>query len=435
MAGAAPDVLARDEPGTAGELDTYGILILDALGKQSLTSARSLGRAGIRVALGESVGQYSARPQPPSWRSRYCSRAVALPDYNSDPAAYIDAIIAFVSDHSVKVVLPTGDASITMLAAHRERFAKLDCTLVLASDAALEIANDKNRTLEVASRLGIAYPRSVQINGVEDLRVAEAEFGYPFVLKPTISWTGRAEQRVYPVEVVDEADAADRTARFLATGCEVLAQQFASGRREGVTLFMADGEVLASCGAAALRTVPPLGGVSAMRESIPIPHELLDASVRLVTAIGLEGPCEVEFRRDASGRPLLMEVNARLAGTLENASQSGVDFPLIIWQWATGQPVQPVQDYRIGVRTRWLGGDLRWLFANILRPSRLGRVPTTRALWQFASEFARTRHYDYIDRHDIRPALAEMQDTVAFARNQWAKRKQRSDDRKTSVTV
>ena len=435
MAGASPDVLALDEPRTGGELETYDILILDALGKQGLTSTRSLGRAGIRVAVGESVGQYSSRSQPPAWKSRYCARTVALPDYNSDQLAYVEAIIAFVGRHRVKVVLPTADPSITMLAAYRKRFAELDCTLVLASDAALEVANDKNRTLELASKLGIACPKSIQINGVEDVRVAEAEFGYPFVLKPTISWTGQAERRVYPVEVIDEADAVDKAARFLATGCEVLAQQFASGRREGVTLFFADGQVLAICGAAALRTCPPLGGVAAMRESIPIPREMLDASVRLIAAIGLEGPCEVEFRRDASGRPLLMEINARLVGTLENASKSGVDFPLIIWQWATGQPVEPALTYRTGVRTRWLGGDLLWLFSNILRPSHLERVPVARAIWQFTSEFARTRHYDNIDRRDMWPAVASVQDTVIFARKQWGKRKQQLKAQKKSVMV
>ena len=91
-----------------------------------------------------------------------------------------------------------------------------------------------------------------------------------------------------------------------------------------------------------------------MRESIPVPEELLNAAVSLATTIGVEGPSEVEFRRDASGRPLLMEINARLAGTLENAIHSGVDFPLMIWQWGTGQPIEPVKSYRTGVRTRWL---------------------------------------------------------------------------------
>ncbi len=61
--------------------------------------------------------------------------------------------------------------------------------------------------------------------------------------------------------------------------------------------------------------------------------------MRLVKAIGLDGLCEVEFRRDLSNHPYLMEINARLAGTIENAVRAGVDFPLLLWQWATGQPV------------------------------------------------------------------------------------------------
>ena len=89
--------------------------------------------------------------------------------------------------------------------------------------------------------------------------------------------------------------------------------------------------------------------------------------MRLAKTIGLEGPCEVEFRRDADGRPLLMEINARLAGTMENAIQSGVDFPLMTWQWASGQPVSRVENYRTGVRTRWLHGDMRWLDENLRR--------------------------------------------------------------------
>jgi predicted ATP-grasp superfamily ATP-dependent carboligase len=176
-----------------------------------------------------------------------------------------------------------------------------------------------------------------------------------------------------------------------------------------VSLFIADGEVLASCGHVAHRTDPPLGGVSIMRESIAIPDEVLDASVRLTKAMGMEGPCEVEFRRDAAGRPLLMEVNPRLAGTLENALKSGVNLPLLTWQWAAGQPVRRVDGYRTGVRTRWLVGDLQWLRDNLRRIGRPDSVPLLRSFWIFASEFVRTRHYDYFDWRDPRPALAELQ--------------------------
>ena len=416
MAGATPDERTRDASEAAGGRAGCDILILDAMNKQSLASARRLGRTGLRVALGESVGQYRPSSPPPSFASRYCARSVTLPDYITDTASYVAEVVSFARDHRVKVVLPTGDESIAALAPHRERFAELGCVLAVASDAALEIATDKGRTLEVAAKLGIDYPASVEVAGVAELRRAEAEFGYPFVVKPTMSWTGKTGVRVAPVDVIDEAEALDATTRFLATGAGVLAQQLASGRREGVSLLIADGEVLAHCGHVAHRTSPPLGGASVMRESIEVPAEVLDAAVRLAMTVGVDGPCEVEFRRDASGRPLLMEINPRLAGTLENAIRSGVDFPLMIWQWATGQPVQPVRAYRAGVRTRWLRGDLRWLVENQQNIGRPDSVPSAHAIWTFMSEFTRTRYYDYFDRDDMRPGLAEMRNTAAAIR-------------------
>ena len=424
MTETAINTSVMNKPETPGGPAHYDILILDASHKHSLTSARSLARSGLRVALGESIGQFTPSHQPPAFRSKACARALILPDYVTEPDAYAEAVLAFVREHQVKVVLPVGDANITLLAPQRERFKELGAMLAVASDAALEIANDKVRTLEVATKLDIPYPKSIPVNGVEELRAAEAEFGYPFVLKPTVSWTGAVALRAVPCEVVNEAEATEATARMLATGCEVLAQQLATGRREGVSLFIVDGEMVAYCGCAAHRTTPPLGGVSAMRESIPVSDELLDAAVRLATTIGVEGPSEVEFRRDAQGRPLLMEINARLAGTLENAMHSGVNFPLMIWQWGVGQPIEPVKSYRTGVRTRWLAGDLRWLWESVLQRGRPDSVSPGRGIWTFTSEFFRTRHYDFVDRRDMRPALAEIWDTAGIIRKQWNNRKQ-----------
>jgi glutathione synthase/RimK-type ligase-like ATP-grasp enzyme len=424
MTGAALEAVVAEQPETTAGGGDYDILILDASHKHSLTSTRSLARSGLRVALGESEGQFPPRHDPPAFQSRYCAGKLVLPDYIADPAGYIEKVIAFTREHGIRVVLPVGDANITLLAPHRQRFADLGAHLAVASDAALEIANDKVRTLELADKLDIAYPKSIPVTGVEDLREAAAQFGYPFVLKPTVSWTGKVPLRMVPTEVLSEAEALPHIERFLDAGCAVLAQQFASGRREGISLFIVDGEVKAHCGCIAHRTTPPLGGVSAMRESYEVEPELLAAAVSLATAIGLEGPCEVEFRRDAKGQPLLMEVNARLAGTLENAMHSGVDFPMMIWQWGTAQPIEPLKSYRAGVRTRWLAGDMRWLWDGVLMPGRPDSVPLGRGLWTFTTEFFRTRHYDFIDRRDMRPALAEVWDTVAIVGKQRALRKQ-----------
>jgi predicted ATP-grasp superfamily ATP-dependent carboligase len=391
----------------------YDILILDAEHKQSLAAARSLGRAGLRVALGESLDQYRSHPPLPAFCSRYCARGVVLPSYADDPDAYAAAVIEFVRTYPTPVILPAGDATCVSLMPYRQQLAELGSVLALPADHALAIALDKDHTLRVAGAIGIACPRSVRIDSVEELSFAIDEFGFPFVIKPTVSWTAIRRDRVLPVEVIDKAEAVEVAERFLAGGAVVLAQQWVPGRREGVTLFIAGGEVVASCGHDEHRTTPALGGVSVMRQSVQTPPDVYDAAVRLALAIGLEGICEVEFRRDADGDPLLMEVNPRLPGTLDTSIRSGVDFPLLSWQLATGRPVNRVPGYRPGVRTRWLHGDLRWLRDNYNRASRPDSMSRGRAIWTFISEFARTRHYDHFDMHDLAPAIAEMRYTVA----------------------
>jgi len=396
----------------------YDVLVLDAGYKQSLASVRSFGRIGLRVAMAESFVECDPDLPVPGFRSRYCAREVVLPNHAVDAGAFADAVVDFVTQHPTRVVLPTGDGSIAALRPARDRLAALGSTLALAPDEALSIAVDKDQTLELARKLDIDLPKTMRIDDLSELADVLAEFSFPFVLKPAISWTGHAGGRLVPVEVVNSDEASEVTRALLAAGSPVLAQTWACGRREGVTLFIVDGTVLASCAHVAHRTSPQLGGASVMRESIPMPPDIYAPAVRLATAIGMQGVCEVEFRRDADNRPLLMEINPRLAGTIENAMHSGVDFPLLIWQWAAGLPVTAVDGYRTGVRTRWLHGDLRWLRDNQRRAGRPDSVPKARGLWIFGAEFARTRYYDCFSWRDPRPGLAELRMTVSTIRKQ-----------------
>ena len=102
--------------------------------------------------------------------------------------------------------------------------------------------------------------------------------------------------------------------------------------------------------------------------------------------------------------PFSMEVNARLSGSIELASRSGVDFPLMLWQWASGAPVQESLGYRTGVRLRWLTGDGRWLLETLRGPGRPDSVPAGRAVATFAADFARRSAYDFFDLRDPYPS-------------------------------
>jgi predicted ATP-grasp superfamily ATP-dependent carboligase len=401
---------------TDSEARHYDVLILDASMKQSLASVRSLGKAGLRVAAGESIAQFSPALPLPAFRSRYCLHALVMPSLITDAPAFAAMVIEFVRDHSPSVVLPTGDVTIGVLRPYRKQLAELGCVLALASDAALTVANDKARTLAVARELGIAQPASIRIDSHKDLNAAIAELGFPFVLKPMVSWTEKANDRLVPVDVMNRTEATEFTEETLCAGSGLLAQEWVPGRREGVTLFIANDQVIARCGHVAYRTTPPLGGASVVRESIEVRDDTMDAAVRLVKAIGVQGVCEVEFRRDAKDHPVLMEVNARLAGTIENSIRSGIDFPFMLWRWAIGLDVCPVATYRSGVRTRWLHGDLRWLWQNWGRAGRPDSISRFRSIYMIMSEFTRTFHYDYFDMSDLAPFFAELRYTMRVFR-------------------
>lgn len=410
---------------------SYDVLMLDAGSRQSLAALRSLGRAGLRVAAAECFAECDPALPVPAFRSRYCAGTAVFRNYALDPAGFAEDVLGFVRSHAPRAVLPASDGAIAVLLPYRDRLRDLGCTLALPSDAALAIANDKGRTLKVAARLGIDQPCTVQIHDPDQLPSVLAGLGLPVVLKPTSSWAGRAGVRLNAAVAVDVQEARELAAGFLAAGAGVLAQQWLPGRREGVSLLLAGGEVRACFAHLEHRTTPLLGGASVVRESIPVPADLYRLSVDLVTAIGLDGLSEVEFRRDGSGRPYLMEINARLAGTTEIAVHCGVDLPRLLWQWATGAEVEPACTYRTGVRMRWLRGDMRWVRDNRGQAGRPDGLGGRRALAAFVAEFARSRRYDCWDRRDPAPFRAELIITAAAVRDRVRGRQEPPEGRET----
>ena len=78
----------------------------------------------------------------------------------------------------------------------------------------------------------------------------------------------------------------------------------------------------------------------------------------------------VEFKIDReTGHPYLMEVNGRFWGSLQLAIDSGVDFPRLLLDVASGVNVGDTPSYRSGVRLRWEWGDMDHLLARLRKSS------------------------------------------------------------------
>jgi biotin carboxylase len=336
------------------------------------------------AAAGYCVGGAARDGAASGMRTRRVAARFVVPDPALDLTAAADAIVEAVRATRAEVVTTTIDESLAALVARRQELERLTAP-ALGSPEALEIARSKTLTLEVARRLGIPVPRSLPLLEPGDMAEAVEELGLPAVLKPGASWRplGCGGERVAPVYLVDEQAAAVAAERYVRSDAPALLQKVATGQRETVKLFRSGGNFVARLVMAVTRAWPPLGGSSVMRKTVAPPDDVLRHAERLVEEIALDGYSEVEFRRDADGRPLLMEVNPRLSQSAEVAFRAGVDFASLQLEWARGGPVQPVSRYAVGVRVGWLAGDLRLAVAALRGagpPPVPPRGPTLRAI-------------------------------------------------------
>lgn len=389
------------------------VLLLDAHNRQALACLRTYARAGLRVGA---VACAADAAGAPSFRSRWCSLRTVVPDFATDANAYVDALLALLHKHPTHMLLPGHDGSIEVLRPRRAEIERLTA-LPLASEAALDVAVNKPQTLALAKCLGIATPRSVLVNDLADVSAALRAVGVPAVVKPVQSWVERdgVGTRITSEAVLNEADARRSLAYMLSVGGSAIIQQWLPGMREAVSVFYAADRVWARFAHASHREFPVLGGVSVLAESIPLLPDITDAAEQLVRAINLEGCSMVEFRRDAAGTPVLMEINPRIGGSVRLAIECGVNFPLLVHAWATGKPLHESGEYRTGRRLRWLSGDIWNLKSAFDSQGQPDVPPRGQALATFFSDFVlRPAMLDFVDPGDMLPAIVELRESVGL---------------------
>ena len=234
-------LLSVHDSAPAGKRTTLDILLLDAEYRQTLAALRAYTRMGLSVGVVACAEEASGAP---AFASRYARVRAVVPDFATDPDGYVDALLELLELYPARMILPAHDGSIEALRPRRAEIERLT-TLPLASEAALDIAISKPRTLEVAEEMGVAIPRSLPVTTLDEARAAFRAFGPPTVLKPVQSWaeneTGGTRLSVNAVLTEEDAE---REARYiLESGGQAVAQEFLPGWREAVSVFYADGQI------------------------------------------------------------------------------------------------------------------------------------------------------------------------------------------------
>jgi predicted ATP-grasp superfamily ATP-dependent carboligase len=326
------------------------VLVTDGNQRATLAVVRALGKIGVEVTVGE-----TEKPSLAS-SSRFCARSVRYPSPLTSPEDFAEAVSAELCRGRYRVFLPMTDVTCRIASDVRVRVPEV--TVPLPPAEVVVRVQDKGAVLEAAREAGISCPRTYLPGSLQELQNLAGKLEYPVVVKPRFSvyrvqecWLRtHVEYARTPQELISKYQNA---ARQLP---RPLIQELVSGDGLGVFLLLWNGELKAAMCHRRIREKPPSGGVSVLRESIRLDEKLVSASTQLLQRLGWQGVAMVEFKgREA---PRLMEINGRFWGSLQLAVDAGMNFPAMLYRLCCGESIAPNFDYRVGVKSRWLAGDL-----------------------------------------------------------------------------
>lgn len=347
-----------------------GVIVLGVDSQIGLAIVRDLGRSGVPVF---GIGRSSAAV---GLHSRYLRNGYVHGPRDEGLLALMNRIAA---EEGARFVITVSEGDILFLNRNRAELPALK--LLIPSEAAIRTVIDKARVYAQAVKLGIAVPRQFIVSEggsvPDDLDAAD----FPVVLKwadPTDVQPRLRAQKLPFLKAEychDARELQDALQRYRAIGRYPLVQAYCPGHGLGQMIYLHQGEPVLRFQHRRLHEWPPEGGYSTLCESLPpdANASLMDQSVRLLQAIGWEGPAMVEYRFDpATGQAVLMEINGRFWGSLPLAYHAGARFPWLLYNlMGRGQPVEHADRYRAGVRCKFLFPDLKRVLRILFQPNRI----------------------------------------------------------------
>ncbi len=338
----------RRHPRKTWKSSQPSVLVLGGQHRNALGVVRDLGRRGIPVFVG------SDDPFARSNWSRYASRTFTYPSPARQPDEAHKAILVKLREWEPDVLLPAMDEGWRLLYKHFDDYSQLTAMVPCPGHELFERMLNKKTMTKQAQQCGIPVPHTVFPESFDEALEMRHAVTYPALLKPPCSVAGEGITRVEtPVDLA-------RALRHFKS--PPLIQEWIPGDDLELTLLIADRELVAASTYVSVRNAPlPFGPPVACRTIRD--DKLVEVGAQLLKTIRFEGVAHLDFRRDRrDGLAKLLDFNARLAGTNELSTRSGVNFPLMLYKLALGEKPTPRLRHGRDLEFRWLlFGELRHL--------------------------------------------------------------------------
>ncbi|HVF96449.1 MAG TPA: ATP-grasp domain-containing protein, partial [Flavisolibacter sp.] len=232
----------------------------------------------------------------------------------------------------------------------KKEFAELGIRILVSSEEAIQIANDKSACYTHLQSNGIQVPAFSVVTTLEEFTQAADALGYPgknFCFKPSISNGSRGFRIVS--DGVNEADQLfnfkpyntyityNQALKVLSSQPfpELLVSEYLPGDEYSVDCLADNGKPYL---VVPRRREKMVNGISVQGTFVE-DKRIIDYCTKIIEAIGLHGNIGIQVKISDGGVPLLLEINPRVQGTIVSALGAGINLPLLAVKNELGLPL------------------------------------------------------------------------------------------------
>jgi carbamoyl-phosphate synthase large subunit len=301
------------------------VLILSAGRRVSLVKGfqEAGGARGVRVLAADAAPSLSAACQIAD--GAYRLPRVSAPDY-------ADALLALCAKEGVRLVIPTIDTELPVLAGQRRRFADAGVTLLVCDGPLIDDFADKRRTAAFFSARGLEVAKIYPRDAIQ----------YPVFVKP---FDGSLSVGATLVRAP-----ADMTQAVLDNPRNIFCEYIDHAQHTEFTCDLYYDRKGALTCAVPRQRIEVRGGEVSKGRTVKgdVEQVLFDA---LAVIDGARGALTVQlFRNDATGRLVFNEVNARFGGGYPLTRHAGADYQAwLIDEYLFDKEILLRRDWKDGV--------------------------------------------------------------------------------------
>jgi carbamoyl-phosphate synthase large subunit len=237
-------------------------------------------------------------------------------------ANYVKQLLSIVKTNKVKLLIPTVDLDLKLLAQNKPKFAAIGCCVLVSTPDVIDICQDKRKTFRFLLRNGFNTPVTMSVRAA----LSKKKLNWPCFLKP---WDGYASRGNAVVNNREEL------LFFAKRVPNCIVQEFIKGTEYTCDVYV-DFNMEVRCVVPRRRIEVRAGEVS-KGQVVKHPHIMSEAA-RLVKALGAgPGVITLQLFLIGGGRIKFVEINPRFGGGAPLSIKAGANFPKWILQELLGR--------------------------------------------------------------------------------------------------